>query len=282
MFMRATALLCASLLSLGCVGAGDEEILEGTQQLVDSTEDASAFVTEVSDQIELGGSFAAAALPTAEEAALSLAERISQNHPACATATAAGTTVTVAWSCTKGQGAQAVAISGTTTIEVSSDAAASTLTFVGSTDGLSAGLVTVSAATTVVVDVATKTATIDRDVTVTKDGQTLTISLLGDATLDNTDPAARRLTINAERTVSFGGQVRTQTWTAVVFQEGVRLPLSGNIRVEGARGGSFDASFSNDGAGLVTVTVVLTNRRGQSETRIFVVDTANGDVVAPQ
>jgi hypothetical protein len=52
------------------------------------------------------------------------------------------------------------------------------------------------------------------------------------------------------------------------------------VSVDRFLGGSLDATFENDGAGNVTVTVVIVRRDGSSATLVFTVDTAAGDAVS--
>lgn len=271
------AALSLPLLLVACGGRIEDLAEQDAQELVDTVNDSASFVPEMTAEIE-AAQIAAIAAPDADLIASELASRVEANH-ACATAAAAANVVTIDWACTIGEGDQATDLAGQTTITVSVDG--DTVTYAGQTADLAVGALDVTSATTLVVDRGDTTASITRDVTITKGSDTLTISLDGTADLVvNGD--VRTLTIDATRNVQFNNFTRTHVWTGVTFQEGVRLPVAGTIDVDGARGGSLNAIFETDAAGLTTLTLTVENRRGAERVFVFTVDTANGDVVVPE
>jgi hypothetical protein len=275
MFARRIAALSLPIFGLAC-NLGADIAQQDAQELVDTVNDSASFVPEIAAEFE-AAQIAAIAAPDANTIAGELATRIAANH-ACATATATANVVTVDWACTIGAGAQSTNIAGQTTIDVS--VVDQTVTFAGSTPALTVGLANVNSATTLVVDLGATTATIDRDVVATRGDDVLTVSLNGSADFVN-NGGLRTVTIDATREVEFNQFERTHVWSGVVFQEGVRLPLAGEIEVEGARGGSLNAVFSTEGdESRVEVTVV--GRRGNERFFSFVIDTANDDEVIPE
>lgn len=280
-----TLLTAVSILFTACVGGGkDQQIAQDeAQSIVDSAAAEGVATIDYIDQFEAADITGQAAI-SADTIAENLAIRINANHAKCATAIATANVVTTNWDCTVGEGDQAVTINGTTTINVTVNG--QTVTFDGSTTGLTANEVTVDSATQFVVDLQATTATITRNVSLAKGDDILTIDLDGTAVFDNSGQGSRKVTVNATREVQLNNLSRTQTWQDVVYEEGKRLPISGTISVDGAAR-DVTAVFSQDAEGVVTieVDVIVTNQQGEvvrTSSFVFIVDTANGDAVVPE
>jgi hypothetical protein len=266
---------CLPVLALACNPNQDQKIAQDeAQSIVNSAASEGAATIDYADQFEAADIVGVQAVD-ADTIAANLANRINTNHAGCAAAVSAANVVNVDWGCTIGEGDQAVTVDGTTTVTV--EIVDQSVVFTGTSDALNSNGLTLDSTTIFTVIPGEQTATIERDVTFTKGDDTLTIQLDGTAVFDNSGPA-RRVTIDAVREVQLNDLNRTQTWTDVVFEEGLRLPVSGVIDVDGAVR-DVNAIFTQD-ANIVTIDVTVVNRRGESNF-IFTVDTTNGDTVEP-
>jgi hypothetical protein len=251
---------------------------------VDTFWDWPYYVPMYQDELFLsdGFPFAARALVPADTIARNLAARLDgrlgPDCPAAVVNDVDAARVDVRWGCTLGDGAQSVTLSGGSTAVVTTDDITNTATFTHSTTGLRVDDASIDAASAVRITAGNPKAKFTHTAVITRGSQTTSVDQRGDIALDDSDPRAVTLTISGTREVSRSGATRTQTWRDVTFREGVRLPISGDIRVEGASGGVVDVTFTNDGANEVTVEAAVTGSDGRTERFNFTVDPVDNTV----
>jgi hypothetical protein len=251
---------------------------------VDTFWDWPHYVPVAEDELSLSGGYLSAdgALVPADIIARTLAarlnERLGAGCPAAVVNAANAAQIDARWSCTLGGGAQSVALSGGLTTAVTTDDSASAATFTHSTTGLRVDDASIDATTTARIIPGIPEARFTHSAVITRGGAARSVDQRGDIALDDSRPGALALRVNSTRELSLGAARRTQTWRDVVFRAGVRLPISGGIRVEGAPGGVVDVSFANDGASEVRVDAVVIGSDGDVERFTFAVDPADNAV----
>jgi hypothetical protein len=228
-----------------CGGVVDKGTLgDGVEEIADSLSVESELALLLRDEVRAIDP----QLLDASAIARALVDKINAERAGCATA-ALDPDSTDALSitygdCVLGQEPQSVTLRGTTRVRVA--VADPVVTFTSASDGLFVNGLSTTGATRVDVDTQRSAVSFSRTAAFAVEDRAVTLSAAGTASLD--DDLAR-VTLDAAYSVTSLGLTHSHTWSQVLFQEDLRFPVSGSIRIEDARGGlPVEGVLENDGS----------------------------------